>query len=81
MPVTFILVEPALDGPVAVERAGRTASGRSRLGRGAYGVPGNLELPGYLGDRVALHPKLEYRISLGHADYSFLASLVDLRWQ
>ena len=73
--------------PVSVEHAGLGARRgrplREVLHREVLvdGVPGNLELPGYLGDRVALHPRLAYRISLGHADHSFLASLVDLRWR
>lgn len=87
-PVALVLVEPTLDErPVAVEHAALGARGGRPLREVVHrevlvdGVPGNLELPGYLGDRVALHPELAYRICLGHADHSFLASLVDLRWR
>lgn len=73
----------SMSGRVAVQRA-HAAPRRGRLLRQVVhrkilvdGVAGNLELPGYLGDRVALHPQPAYRIRFGHADHSFLVSLVE----
>lgn len=83
-PVALVLVQPALyERAVAVQHA-RPGAGRRRLLRQVVhrqvlvdGVSGNLELPGYLGNRVALHPQLAYRIRFGHADRSFPASSVE----